>query len=131
MKDIITRYKPLNETRKHKRYIPTKYDNFNFICQHPKSLALIPGKVLDISIEGLEFKPKSKEKIDGILYGNLLSPCTLRVGHGLFSLACSVVGTSDYLHLLFREPDPEMLSFLKKYFIGKAERELLARSENT
>jgi hypothetical protein len=115
LRDIITRYKRVHESRREYRHEPDAYDNIDFLFAHPTHLTLIPGSVDDISITGLRFVPRQPELVRDLHTGTRLRSCSLRVGDEVLTVDCTVVRNTDNIGVTFDSLDDEVRDRIGSY----------------
>jgi hypothetical protein len=106
LREIITRYKRLNESRATHRHIPDQLDDIDFAFAHPVNLRLVVGRVGDVSETGLRFLPRDAELTADLANGTRLTSCSLRIGDEFLTVDCTVVRNTDNLGLTFEDLEP-------------------------
>ncbi|NBF41561.1 MAG: PilZ domain-containing protein [Spirochaetes bacterium] len=122
LRDIITRYKRLDESRSDYRHTPDELDDIDFLFSHPRHLRLIPGTVEDISTTGIRFSPHRPQVVQDLDSGSLLTSCSLRVGGDLLTINCTVVRNTESLALTFEEMDEAARQRIAEYLENHTER---------
>lgn len=105
LRDIITRYKRLDESRSTYRHAPDELDDIGFLFSHPVRLRIIDGTVEDISVTGLRFVPRRAELVADLAPGTRLPSCSLRIDDDLLTVTCTVVRNTEDLGLSFEDID--------------------------
>lgn len=121
---LFTRYSIIKDNRTDHRYIPEPYDNVEFIITHPGNYAIVTGSILDLSLEGIRFKPDNPTLTQDLGKGTILSACSLKVEDVIFTIKSKVVRQSDVLALQFLSFDEDVRDVILTFIDKKAEREL-------
>ena len=124
LRDIITRYKRLDESRNTYRHVPDDLDDIDFLFSHPVNLALIPGTVEDVSDTGLRFVPERADLAADLAAGTKLNACSLRVGEELMAVDCTVVRNTDSLGLNFEDLEESTRERISSYLADHTRRAL-------
>ena len=122
LRDIITRYKRLDESRSDYRHTPDELDDIDLLFSHPRHLRLIPGTVEDISTTGIRFSPHRPQLVQDLDSGSLLTSCSLRVGGDLLTVDCSVVRNTESLALTFEQIDEAAQQRIAEYLESHTQR---------
>jgi len=118
----------VKDGRRNRRYLPSDYDDLEFILNHPISLQVVTGSLSDISLTGARFSPDNPELTADIDRGSEIPTCSLQVGDDILSPRCRVVRNNAYLGLQFISMSEEEVAILKSYLDRRSERELAART---
>lgn len=124
LREIVVRYKDINEVRKEKRYVPDENDRVGFLFCHPVTLQAVSGAVDDISNYGLRFRPEQPELVQDIQPGTRVPGCSLRIGDEILSLSCEVVRNDQALSLSFAGLNEEEEERIGRYLRQHINREL-------
>ena len=124
LQELVDRYKELKESRKIFRLIPEDFDRIEFTFTHPVTLRIIIGSVLDLSSNGLNFKPGRTEDIAGLEIGTILDNCSLRFGTTIASVDCRIVRITDSLGLSFYSAAENLSEDLSAYIEEHTSRKL-------
>ncbi len=119
---ILSRYKTVHDSRAEKRQKPEIEDRVEFIFHHPVSLALVKGRVRNISASGLAFVPDTPSLLSGI-HARQSIDGSLRVGQTVITVHADIVDVADTVRLSFA-PDPALLQTVKTYIAEKPSRDL-------
>lgn len=130
LRDIVTRYKRLDESRTTYRHAPDEVDSIAFLFSHPRHLRLIPGSIEDISTTGLRFSPHNLEHVRDLSAGARLPSCSLRVGEDLVALDCSVVRNTESLGLAFDHIDADAQQRISTYLADHTRRVIESASDD-
>ncbi|MDR2159367.1 MAG: PilZ domain-containing protein [Treponema sp.] len=101
LKNILSRYIPVDERRKSHRYYAEKWNRFGFLISNPADGAIIWGEVKTISATGLSFSPAWSAMMKDITLNMELEGCSLRVGDAILSPVCRLVRTGRIVSLEF------------------------------
>ena len=124
LEEIFTRYSIIKDNRIDQRYFPEPYDNLEFIITHPTSFALITGAILDLSLDGIRFKPDNPLLTQNLGKGTVLPICSLKVEDAIISIQSKVVRKNGVLALQFMPIDEDTRDIIISFIEKKAEREL-------
>lgn len=101
--DLLKRYKPVDDARRHRRYAPQPdYDRFDFMFNHPASLALVTGLVTSVSEGGLSFVPDDARITSDLVEGMVAEECSFRAGNSIISVDCELLQNARALRFAFR-----------------------------
>jgi hypothetical protein len=119
LREIITRYKRLDESRSSHRHTPDELDDIDFLFSHPVQLRLVPGSVEDISVDGLRFVPHRPELVRDLKTGSRIKRCSLKVGEETVLVDCAVMRNTGGLGLAFEnlsaETEEKIASYLENH----------------
>lgn len=124
LKDLVSRYKDVLESRKEKRHVPDDADRIAFMFAHPDTLRMVTGTVGDISTTGIRFTANVPDYVVDLGPGTSLPACSLRVGDEVISIDCMVVRNERSLHLFFKEMDNANRTLLAAYLDRHGNRAL-------
>ena len=124
LREIVARYKEINEVRKEKRYVPDEHDRVGFLFCHPVTLQAVSGAIDDISNYGLRFRPEEPDLVQDIEAGTRVPGCSLRIGDKILSLSCEVVRNEESLSLSFVGLADEEEGQIGRYLKQHVNREL-------
>ncbi len=93
LKGIFSRYILPRETRRYRRYFVTEYDDVSFLFNHPDTLELIPGKVIEISSKGATILIP-EQYVKQFDQGSRIKLCSLKIEDEInnYRLQCFKVG---------------------------------------
>jgi hypothetical protein len=102
LQSILSRYVPVREKRRNRRYYAGGARRVNFLIAHPRDELIITGKVKNISRGGLSFSPDHLSLVGDIPLKSEIPACSLRVGNAILSPVCrlSRIGPSLALEFL-------------------------------
>ena len=119
LKAIFSRHLIPRETRRHKRYFVLDSDKISFIFNHPETMELITGKVIEISMTGITVS--ILEKITYPLPpGTNIQYCSIKIEDKIITTDCTVFRSDLYTTLLFQDMDEENIDFIESYFQKKS-----------
>ncbi|MDR3139901.1 MAG: PilZ domain-containing protein [Treponema sp.] len=128
LQGILSRYIPIMEKRKSRRYHLNKESAVGFLIAHPKDRLIITGEVQNISRGGIFFRPDHIALAGDISLQQELAECSLRVGKAIFSPVCQLIRPGTTLALKFLSfPEKERAAFessMEKLPLGAAKRRL-------
>jgi hypothetical protein len=128
LRDIITRYKRLDESRNTYRHIPDELDDIDFLFSHPVNLTLVSGTVEDVSDTGLRFVPDRGDLTADLAPGTRLNACSLRVGEEVMAVDCTVVRNTDSLGLNFEDLEESTRERISAYLQDHTRRAIAQAS---
>jgi len=115
LQGILSRYIPVDERRRTRRFRTEPWQRFGFVFTHPDNHILVTGEVKDISTGGLSFLPDNSSILKDIIPDMGLGECSLRAGDSILSPICHVSRAGRIISLLFFSfPEEEQL-ILNKY----------------
>ena len=101
-----------------RRYTPRAFDSLDFIFTHPKSLKIISGTLIDLSPNGLSFKPDNPQLTGDLETEDKVQYCSLSIGDEIISISVVVVRNNINLALRFdsfSEPDKtKVINYIQK-----------------
>ncbi len=123
LKGIFSRYILPQETRRYRRYFVTEYDDVSILFNHPDTLELIPGKVVEISSKGATILiPEQYSNQFG--QGSKIKYCSLKIEDKIITVDCTVLRSEFYTTIIFDTIDPEEMNHIQTYFENRVYREL-------
>ncbi len=123
LKGIFSRYILPRETRRYRRYFVTEYDNVSFLFNHPDTLELISGKVVEISAKGATILIP-EQFINQFGQGSRLKLCSLKIEEKIITIDCTVLRSDFYTTLIFETIQPDEMQDISTYFENRVFREL-------
>jgi hypothetical protein len=115
LQGILSRYIPVDEKRRARRYQTQKWQRFNFIFASPRDKTIITGDVKTISIGGLSFYPDHSALMKDIRLNTELTECSLRAGDDILSPCCRLARTGRIVSLEFVSFPGEEQEILENY----------------
>ncbi len=123
LKAIFSRYLLPREARRYRRYFVASSDKVDFIFNHPETMELVTGKVVEISPRGTTIL--IPEKLSAALVkGSRINYASVKIEDRIITTDCTVYRSDFYTTLLFDDIDDEDINYIKKYFEERAVREL-------
>jgi hypothetical protein len=103
LQNILSRYVPVHEKRKHYRFFVEPWNRIGFIAAVPTAggRSIVTGDVKTISAGGLSFLHDESMPPDGIVQNTELPECSLRIGDAILSPHCRVIRAGKTLSLEF------------------------------
>jgi hypothetical protein len=101
LQSILSRYVPVEEKRKAKRYKLGKDEHMEFMFTHPENGRIITGKIKDISQTGLSFHLDKSNLLKDIPLSTEIPYCSLRIGAEIISPICKLVKLGKTISLEF------------------------------
>jgi len=98
---IISRYLPVEEKRRSRRFHVEPYHRFGFVFARPLDSVLVTGEVKDISCGGLSLKLDNSTLIQDMRLNDELKECSLRVGDAFLDPVCRLARTGRIISLEF------------------------------
>jgi hypothetical protein len=98
---ILSRYLPVDEKRRNRRYHVEPHNKFGFVFARPDDNVLVPGQVKDISVGGLSFLPDNQAMMKNIGLDMKLDACSLRAGNSILSPVCRLARTGRVVSMEF------------------------------
>lgn len=124
LEELFKRYHIMGEKRRFNRIVPDINDTFNLLLTEPNSFSLIPGNILDISVQGAMFKPFPSPFLHHLKRGDIIPFCSLHIGNYLVSLECKITRITDTIGLEFTSFTNDAHHKLFKYLMERSERKL-------
>lgn len=101
LQNILSRYVPVNEKRKHHRFFVEPWHRIGFLFANPAGKVIITGDVKTISAGGLSFFPVNASSMKDITLNMELHECSLRIGDAIISPVCKLVRTGRIVSMEF------------------------------
>jgi len=124
LKELITRYKSLRDGRSSTRMIVKDYDTISFMFSHPATFQFLTGRVIDISLTGLNFESDSETDPGIWTVGLVIEAASLRIGNSIADIDCKIVRHNRQIGFAFIDPSPRALSIIEEYLTDQKVREL-------
>ncbi|MBI9100910.1 MAG: PilZ domain-containing protein [Spirochaetales bacterium] len=91
-----------------RRYLPRAFDNLDFIFNHPRSMKIISGTLVDLSPGGLSFNPDNPQLTQDLASEEIIDYCSLSIGEEILSISVGVVRNNETLAMRFENlPDAD------------------------
>jgi DNA-binding response OmpR family regulator len=101
LQGILSRYIPVEEKRRARRYQTQKWQRINFIFASPGDKTIVTGEDKTISAGGLSFCPEHSTLMKDIRLNTELTECSLRAGDKILSPCCRLARTGRIVSLEF------------------------------
>ncbi|QQO08302.1 PilZ domain-containing protein [Breznakiella homolactica] len=101
LQSILSRYIPVEEKRKARRFRPEEWSRLDFLFTNPGNRKIITGSVQSISSTGLSFRPDQPALTAGLALNTELEECSLRAGDSILSPVCRVIRTGRNISMEF------------------------------
>jgi len=101
LQGILSRYLPVDEKRRNRRYHVDPKQGFNFLFAHPVSYVFVTGQVKDISSGGLSFLPDNSSLTGDVGLNTRLEECSLRSQNTILAPVCRLARTGRVLSMEF------------------------------
>jgi DNA-binding response OmpR family regulator len=124
LKEVVSRYRDIGDSRTEKRHVPTRLDRIAFVFTHPSRLELVTGEVEDISAAGISLIPADRQQTLDIDVGQTIPACSLRVGDVLMSFSGRVVRNGRTLSFTFDLLSTSQRTVIRSYIEEYTSREL-------
>ncbi|MDR0731170.1 MAG: PilZ domain-containing protein [Treponema sp.] len=115
LQTIISRYIPVDERRRSRRFYTGERTRFNLLISNPVDKTIIPGEVKNISASGLSFFPAHSTLMKDIGLHTIMPQCSLRAGHLILSPKCRMARTGRIVSLEFISFPGDEQNILEKY----------------
>ena len=130
LQGILSRYLPVAEKRRSKRFHAETWQKFSFVFNRPEDNVLIPGEVKTISTGGLSMLPDNPVLMRNIFMDMQLNDCSLRAGDSFLSPVCRIARTGRIVSLQFLSFPAGELEILKTYLESLPLREVAVTKHN-
>jgi len=101
LQNILGRYVPVRERRRHQRYLVEPWHRIGFLAAGFSGGRLLSGAVLNISLGGVSFAPSGAEPPGEDALGGKFPECSLRVGDAILSPACRLMRSGKTVSMEF------------------------------
>ena len=115
LQNILSRYVPVQEKRKHHRFFVEPWNRIGFLFASVSDKSIITGEVKTISAGGLSFIPDESQQFEKIAANTELRYCSLRAGDAILAPVCRVVRSGRILSLEFISFPKEQRRLLNQY----------------
>lgn len=112
---ILSRYIPVEERRRSRRYYAESWHRFNFLFVSPADKTLVIGELKTISSGGLSFLPDYSTIMKDLSLNMELAECSLRVGDNILSPVCRLARTGRIISVEFLSFTDNGQATLDKY----------------
>ena len=121
---LYRRYGSLKDKRRFHRLIPTEADDINLLFSHPRTLAIVTGFLVEISIKGASFRAHDPSLTADLRRDDLLQHCTLRVEDTTVAVTTRITRNDETLGLQFMSFETGGHHRLLEYISNRSHREL-------
>jgi hypothetical protein len=90
LEEIVRRYRSVSDKRNFTRLVPQDPDELGFAFTHPRRMALVTGRVREISIQGSSFLPSRPAAVEDLEVGNEIRGCSLKIEDRIITVTCKV-----------------------------------------
>lgn len=125
IRGILTRYYQKLDIRSAARYMPSRADSISFSFTNPYSFRIVPGRIIDISSGGLQFRPDSPEEINHLDIYARIAAASIRLGEKVLPVKLKIVRVTDTIAFEFAD-----LSLEAEHEIGSYLSTLIARDRD-
>ncbi|MCL2293498.1 MAG: hypothetical protein FWC36_01315 [Spirochaetes bacterium] len=123
MKAIFSRHLLPREPRRFRRYFVNDSDKINFIFNHPETMELVTGKVIEISTMGITVSALEKTT-HPLLPGSDIEYCSVKIEDKIITTDCTVFRNDLYTTLLFKDIDNDDADFINSFFEKKVVQQI-------
>jgi DNA-binding response OmpR family regulator len=131
LEEIIRRYRSVQDKRSFARLVPAEEDELGFAFTHPRRLALVTGKVREISIQGASLSPWRASAVEDLEAGTQIPRCSLKVGEKIVGLDCRLTRNREDLGLQFLSFGEGGHQALLEWIQTRSDRALKGRTAQT
>jgi hypothetical protein len=124
LEEIVRRYRSVSDKRNFTRLVPQEADELGFAFTHPRRMALVTGRVREISIQGSSFLPARPSTVTDLNVGIEIKGCSLKIQDQIVAVTCKVTRNQDELGLQFLSFEEGGHHALLKYIQARSERAL-------
>jgi hypothetical protein len=128
LEEIVRRYQSVEDKRNFTRLVPQAGDELGFAFTHPRRLALVTGRVREISIQGSSFMAWRPSAVADLQVGTEIRACSLKVDAKLVSLSCRVTRNREELGFRFLSFGEGGHAALLRYIQARSSRALRTAS---
>ncbi len=130
MEEIIRRYRSVQDKRNFTRLVPQPEDTVAFAFTHPRRLALVTGRVREISIQGSSFLPTRAQAVSDLEVGTEIKDCSLKIDELLIGVTCKVTRNREELGFQFLSFEEGGHHALLKYIQSRSARALKSAAKS-
>lgn len=124
LEGLLRRYQSVKDQRRFHRLVPAAEDRLTLVFSHPRSLAIVTGRLLEISIQGASFQPDNPSLTADLHRGQDVPLCTLRAGEEIIHLQARISRNNATIGLQFRSFQTGGHQGLFQYIQARPQREL-------
>jgi hypothetical protein len=130
LEEIIRRYRSVQDKRNFTRLVPQAPGELGFAFTHPGRMAMVMGRVKEISIQGSSFLPAKPDGVADLAVGTEIKDCSLKVEDKLFSVTCKVTRNREELGFQFLSFEEGGHATLLKYIQSRSARALKSATQS-
>jgi hypothetical protein len=124
LEEIVRRYRSVSDKRNFTRLVPQEADELGFAFTHPRRMALVTGKVREISIQGSSFLPARPTAVEDLKVGSEVRDCSLKIEGRIISVTCKVTRNRADLGFQFLSFEEGGHRALLSYIQSRSQRAL-------
>jgi hypothetical protein len=124
LQGILSRYMPVDEKRRDRRYHAEGWQRFNFVFSVPEDGILVTGEVKTISSGGLSFLPDESSEFKNLALDMEFTECSLRAGDAILNPVCRLARTGRIISMEFLSFQDKEQQILDQYLESLPLREL-------
>jgi hypothetical protein len=124
LQGILSRYMPVEEKRRSRRYHTENWQRFSFIFASPLDQTLFTGEVKTISSGGLSFLPDHSNIMKDFTLSMEFTECSLRTGDAILTPVCRLARTGRIISMEFLSFQDNEQETLDKYIESLPLKEL-------
>ena len=121
---LYRRYGSLKDKRRFHRLIPTEADDINLLFSHPRTLAIVTGFLVEISIKGASFRAHDPSLTADLRRNDPLRHCTLSVAGDPIAVNARITRNEETIGLQFKSFETGGHHKLFQYIQNRTQREL-------
>ncbi|MCL2193392.1 MAG: PilZ domain-containing protein [Treponema sp.] len=115
LQNILGRYVPVKEKRKHHRHLVEPWHRIGFLVANLSGKEIVKGIVQNISVGGLSFLCINSQPPENDAVNMEFRECSLRVGDEILSPVCRLVRTGKIISMEFLSFPKGELRVLERY----------------
>lgn len=124
LEEIVRRYRSMKDKRNFARLVPGQQEELAFAFTHPRRLALVMGRVREISIQGASFAPGRASAVEDLAVGAEIPRCSLKIGDEIIAMDCRLTRNAADLGVQFLTFAEGAHHTLLSYIQNRSERAL-------
>lgn len=101
LQNVLSRYVPVEEKRRSRRYYVEPWNRFAFLFLSPSGKTMVTGELKTISTTGVSFFPDRPSLMRDIFLHMEIPECSLRAGDRILSPVCRLARTGRIIALEF------------------------------
>jgi hypothetical protein len=124
LEEIVRRYRSVSDKRNFTRLVPQEADELGFAFTHPRRMALVTGKIREISIQGSSFLPARPTTVEDLEVGSEIRDCSLKIEDRIIAITCKVTRNRAELGFQFLSFEEGGHHALLSYIQARSQRAL-------